>query len=210
MNRILWIAALLAVILMPVASASGQDEPSPLEADAETALSEEGEEGEEDLADLTVPGEPHELLAGTVGDWSLTIRIWTAPDTEPVETSGTATGRWILGDRFVETKYQGTVMDREFEALKIEGYEKASSEYVTTWRDNLGTYTMIFRGRCDTTCLTRTMMADFLDPVSASKLKIKGVTTLAEDEGYTYESFVVTPDGKEFKNMELVAEKSLP
>jgi hypothetical protein len=204
MRRIPWISLLLVLFCFRSAPVTAQDEPSQIETDATAALN---EEDEVDLADLTIPGEPHELLAGTVGDWELTIRIWTAPDTEPVESSGTASGRWILGERFVETAYAGTVMDREFEALKIEGYEKASSEYVTTWRDNLGTYTMIFRGRCDTTCLTRTMTADFLDPVSATKLKIKGVTTLTEDEGYTYESFVVTPDGKEFKNMELVAER---
>ena len=210
MKHILWFIALIVLFLAPASNARAQDDPSALSTDATAALNEDVAADEESLADLTVPGEPHELLAGTVGEWSLTIRVWTAPDADPVESSGKATGHWILGERFVETSYQGTVMGRDFEALKIEGYEKASNEYVTTWRDNLGTYTMIFRGRCDTTCLTRTMMADFVDPVSASKLKIKGVTTLTEDEGYTYESFVVTPDGKEFKNMELVAERPSP
>ncbi len=167
-------------------------------------------EAEESLSDLTIPGEPHELLAGTVGEWRLTFRVWTAPDTEPAESTGTAVGRWILGDRFVETVYEGEVMDRPFEALKIEGFEKASKEYVTTWRDNLGTYTMIFRGTCDLTCKTRTMTAEFLDPVSSQRLKIKGVTTLVDEGGYTYESFVVMSDGTEFKNMELVAEQQAP
>lgn len=199
MKCIVWITVFTIVSSSPEARVLAQDELP--ESDQETA---------ESLSDLTVPGEPHEHLAGTVGDWSLTIRIWTAPDTQPVESTGSATGRWILGDRFVETTYEGEVMDRPFEALKIEGFEKASHEYVTTWRDNLGTYTMIFRGTCDSTCATRTMMADFLDPVSRTKLKIKGVTTLTEDEGYSYESFVVMPDGGEFKNMELVAERQTP
>ena len=102
-------------------------------------------------------------------------------------------------------------MGRPFEALKVEGYENATQEYVSTWRDNLGTYTMIFRGRCGATCEVRTMTAEFHDPVSTKKLKIKGVTTLTDEEGgYTYESFVVTPDGQEFKNMELVATHQAP
>jgi hypothetical protein len=55
------------------------------------------------------------------------------------------------------------------------------------------------------------MTAEFHDPVSTKKLKIKGVTTLTDEEGgYTYESFVVTPDGQEFKNMELVATHQAP
>ena len=210
MKRILWITVFTLAFSSSEARVLAQDEQPESDLESTTEATASGEETEESLSDLTVPGEPHEVLAGTVGDWSLTIKIWTAPDTEPVESTGSATGRWILGDRFVETTYEGEVMGRSFEALKIEGFERANLEYVTTWRDNLGTYTTIFRGRCATTCLTRTMMADFLDPVSRATLKIKGVTTLTEDEGYLYESFVVTPDGKEFKNMELVAERQAP
>jgi len=178
--------------------------------EAEPAQDEATDETEETLADLTIPGTPHELLEGTVGKFNLTIRVWSAPDTEPTETTGTAEGQWILGKRFVETRYEGEVMGRPFEALKIEGFERATDEYVTTWRDNLGTYTMIFRGRCGTTCETRTMTGEFMDPISKQKLQVRGVTTLQEEGGYTYESTIVTPTGVSFKNMELVAERPSP
>lgn len=210
MKRIVWITVFIIVSSSPGSRAVSQDELREPDKEATTEATESSEDAEESLSELTIPGEPHELLGGTVGDWSLTIHVWTAPDTEPVESTGSATGRWILGDRFVETTYEGEVMGRPFQALKIEGFEKATQEYVTTWRDNLGTYTMIFRGACDSTCATRTMMADFLDPVSSQRLRIRGVTTLIEEEGYSYESFVVTPDGNEFKNMELVAERRTP
>jgi hypothetical protein len=197
MYRVTWIAVLALLVWIPASPAVSRE-------DVE-------EEGEESLEALTVPGEPHELLDGTVGEWTLTIRVWSAPGAEPVESTGSATGRWILGDRFVETRFEGEVMGRPFEALKIEGFENVSEEYVSTWRDNLGTYTMIFRGRCGTTCEIRTMTAEFRDPITAKKLKIKGVTTLTDEEGgYTYESFVIAPDGQEFKNMELVAKHSAP
>jgi hypothetical protein len=197
MYKVLWIS-LLALLVWPAADRVASQE-------------EATDSAEEGLEALTVPSDPHELLAGTVGDWALTIRVWSAPNTEPQESAGTATGRWILGERFVQTTFEGEVMGREFEALKIEGYENATQEYVSTWRDNLGTYTTIFRGRCGTTCEVRTMTAEFHDPVSTKKLKIKGVTTLTDEEGgYTYESFVVTPDGQEFKNMELVATHQAP
>jgi len=210
MNRTIWIIAFIFLTASTGVHALPQDALQELDekpsADTKKATEDEGE----DLAELTVPGEPHELLEGTVGEWDLTILVWSAPDTEPAESSGTASARWILGERFVETTYEGEVMGRPFEALKIEGFEKATEEYVTTWRDNLGTYTMIFRGRCGGTCETRTMTAEFLDPVSSAQLTIKGVTTLTEEEGYSYESFIVTPDGGEFKNMELVAERRSP
>lgn len=164
----------------------------------------------ETLAEFTVPGEPHEVLAGTVGTWDLTIRTWRTPEGEPLESRGSAVGRWILGERFVETTYSGSVMDKPFEGLKIEGYDKVVREYVSTWRDNLGTYTIILRGSCDSDCSKRTLTGQFMDPVSRQQLTIKGVTTLTTEDSYLYESFIVTPAGGEFKNMELEAERRAP
>jgi hypothetical protein len=163
----------------------------------------------DDLEGLTIPSEPHELLATTVGTWDVTIRIWSdpEPEAEPAsETEGTAVGRWILGERFVETVYEGEVLGRAFEGLKIEGFDKAAEKYVSTWRDNLGTYTLVFEGDCEETCLERTMTSSFVEPVSKQTFRVRGVTTLTDD-AYTYESFVITPNGQEFKNMELEARR---
>ena len=190
---------LLGVLLVVILGASL------LAQEADEATTSEEEAVPEDLVKLTIPGKPHELLEGTVGEWVLTIRIWRSLDTEPLETMGTATGAWILGDRFVETRYQGEVMERPFEGLKIEGYDKAAGHYVSTWRDNMNTQTLVFQGQCGDDGTTREMTANFLDPVSKTLLIVKGVTTLTSDDSYLYESFVVTPDGSEFKNMELEA-----
>jgi hypothetical protein len=124
MYKVLWIS-LLALLVWPAADRVASQE-------------EATESTEEGLEALTVPSDPHELLAGTVGDWALTIRVWSAPNTEPQESAGTATGRWILGERFVQTTFEGEVMGREFEALKIEGYENATQEYVSTWPARCG------------------------------------------------------------------------
>jgi hypothetical protein len=164
----------------------------------------------EDLAALSVPSEPHELLATTVGTWDVTIRIWTDPEpgAEPASMAmGTAVGRWILGERFVETIYEGEVLGRPFEGLKIEGFDKAEERYVSTWRDNLGTYTLVFKGACEDSCKERVMSSSFLEPVSKQTFRIKGVTTITDEDAYNYESFVITPNGQEFKNMELDARR---
>lgn len=205
-------ASLLVLLaLLPNAGPSVPREPDQEESERKTttakSAAEAREETLESLEELTVPGKPHEVLAGTVGEWSLTIRVWSSPEGEATETMGTATGRWILGKRFVETSYQGEVMGRPFEALKIEGYENATQEYVSTWRDSLGTYTLLFKGTCGDDCRERTMTASFKDPISKQELRIKGLTTLTGDDSYTYESYILTPDGSEFKNMELLAER---
>lgn len=163
------------------------------------------EEPTESEGEVQGPGDPQSHLAATVGEWDMVIRVWTSPEGEPVETRGTASARWILGDHFVETRLEGEVLDSPFEGLRIEGYDGAAEQFVSTWRDSRGTYTLVFRGRCDTTCGIRSMTAAFTDPVSKTALNIKSVTTIISDDSYRHESYIVTPGGTELKNMELEA-----
>lgn len=159
------------------------------------------------LAALGAPGKHHEFLEPGIGSWELTIKVWRTPDTEPVLSAGSAEARWILGDRFVETSYEGEVLGHPFEARSVEGYDNHAKEYVSTWRDTMGTYTMVFRGGCEEDCQVRTVSAEITDPASGQKLTNKRVTTVVDENSYTYESFIVTPSGAEFKNMELVAQR---
>ena len=163
----------------------------------------EPEEGE--ASEVAGPGDPQNHLAATVGEWEMTIRVWTNPNGEPAETRGSASARWILGDHFVETRLEGEVLDTAFEALRIEGYDVAADRFVSTWRDSRGTYTLVFNGKCDATCAIRTMTAEFTDPVSKTELTIKSVTTIISNDSYRYESYIVTPNGTEIKNMEFDA-----
>ena len=204
--------AIVSLLLPMPSSAAAQEDGT----GTQSTAGDEEKTGEEETPDLdemesyAVPGEPHDLLATTVGSWDVTIRIWSdpEPEAEPAsETEGIAVGRWILGERFVETVYEGEVLDRPFEALKIEGYDKAIEKYVSTWRDNLGTYTLVFKGDCEDSCSERTMDGSFTDPVSKQLFRLKGVTTIEDEDAYTYQSFVITPNGKEFKNMELEARR---
>ena len=159
------------------------------------------------LAALGAPGKHHEYLEPGIGSWELTIKVWRTPDTEPVLSAGSAEARWILGDRFVETSYEGEVLGHPFEARSVEGYDNHAKEYVSTWRDTMGTYTMVFRGGCEEDCQVRTVSAEITDPASGQKLTNKRVTTVVDENSYTYESFIVTASGAEFKNMELVAQR---
>ncbi|MEJ2085740.1 MAG: DUF1579 domain-containing protein [Acidobacteriota bacterium] len=202
--------ALLALLPNATRAQLSEEEPEQSATEAPSTESESEAPDLDELESFSIPGEPHELLATTVGSWDVTIRIWSDPDpeAEPAsETEGTAVGRWILGERFVETLYEGEVLGRPFEGLKIEGFEKAIEKYVSTWRDNLGTYTLVFKGECEESCRERTMDATFTDPVSKLPFRLKGVTTIEDEDNYTYQSFVITPNGQEFKNMELEARR---
>lgn len=270
-----WILVLALLLVSPLTVAA-QEEPEEPEGDSE-AVAEECEEGEEcpeEEVELTPmqkirlvasPGEFHEALEPLIGEWDLTFRVWTTADGEPLETSGKAVNSWILDKRFVRMVYQGELLGREFEGQRVVGYDNQAAEFVATWRDNLGTYTLVFQGKCDDVlCRQRTMTAEITDPLSGQQLKNKGIfhmgrpelegladmedgddgeigaseadgvaveenavegddmeagedgepeddeiriTWSDDDDAFTYESFLVTREGREFKNLEIVAER---
>ena len=54
------------------------------------------------LAEAGKPGPEHKKLEPFVGDWTLTVKLWTNPDQAPAEAKGTVERKWIMGGRFVQ------------------------------------------------------------------------------------------------------------
>ena len=209
---------LISILLLAgVVAAAAQEEPDATDAAAAT------EEPEVDpIVALTQPGEHHDHLDRLVGDWDLTVRVWQSPDGEPMETAGTAEARWILDRRFLWTIYRAELFGQPFEAWSIEGYDNQAKEYVGTWRDTQGTYTLVYRGKCrqpprdedepETEVepvaegTFREMKTKLTDPVSGEKLDVRTQLRIEEDgSGFVHESFIDLPDEESIKNLELVA-----
>lgn len=206
----LWLLAIGLITSGPAITQDQEPEPSNPPGEEVSADDPAPESRRSRLAALGAPGKYHEYLAAGIGSWELTIQVWRTPDGEPVVSAGKAEAHWILENRFVETSYEGEILGHPFEARSVEGYDNQAKEYVSTWRDTMGTYTMTFRGDCDEECQVRTVSAEITDPVSGQKLTNKRVTTVVDENSYTYESYIVTPSGAEFKNMELVAQRRAP
>lgn len=185
-----------------------------------TAAEGEEEEAVDPLVALTEPGEHHGHLARLAGDWDLTIRIWPSPDAEPIESAGTAEARWILDGRFLWTIYRAELFGEPFEAWSIEGYDNQAAEYVGTWRDTQGTYTLVYRGKCKLPPLEegetrpteetvpdgryREMTTRLTDPLSGEVLNVRTELRIPEDGGFVQESFIVLSPEESLKNLELV------
>jgi len=153
---------------------------------------------------LAQPGDHHKHLGATVGTWETAAKVWPAPGTEPLEMIGTMTSRWILDGRFVESVYAGNFMGNDFQGMGIDGYDNLFHKYVGTWRDTMGTMTMVSEGSCEEEGKVRTMIGEIPDP-SGQMMKNRAVITVIDENTYKYESYMGLPDGSEFKNMELVA-----
>jgi hypothetical protein len=177
---------------------------------AGAAVAEEKTEGQADNSAMMAagaPGEHHKHLDRQAGSWDFTAKVWGPMGGDPMESTGTIKATWIMGGRFLQQEITTTIMDMPVQGLAIDGYDNLGKQYVGMWVDNMGTGIMHFEGGCDTSGKVRTMFADTPNPMTGEMMKNKGVTTILNDNSYMYESFMVQPDGTEFKQMELVAKR---
>ena len=61
------------------------------------------------------PGEEHKKLAQHGGDWTFTNKMWMAPGQPPMESGGTMHADVLLGGRYVEAIWKGSMMGMPFE-----------------------------------------------------------------------------------------------
>jgi hypothetical protein len=83
------------------------------------------------LAEAGKPGPEHRKLQPFVGDWDLTLRLWTSPGQSPAVVKGTAERKWIMGGRFIQETVKGEHDGKAFEGLGLLGYDRASKKFTT-------------------------------------------------------------------------------
>lgn len=147
-------------------------------------------------------GEPHKFLAERAGNWDVTARMWMAPGAPPEESAGTVEATMIMGGRFLVEKFSGTAMGQPFTGMGITGYDNLKKKYVSIWIDSMSSGIMYSEGTV--TGKTLTWMGEMPDLMTGKYKKNRGTEIMSDANHRTAEGFDTTPDGKEFKNMELV------
>lgn len=166
----------------------------------------QAQEDMEAMMKLAAPNENHKLLGNMVGDWDYSIKSWMAPDQPPMESTGTMHAEWMLGGRYVHSVWKGSFMDMQFEGHGLDGYDNIAKQYVSSWVDNMGTGIMQSTGTCDMAKNSCVMMGKSMDPATGKEMTTKSVSMM-KDNTFQMEMFVVGPDGKEMKMMELIGKR---
>jgi hypothetical protein len=152
------------------------------------------------------PDKEHEFLEKMAGTWSAKVKMWMGPNEPPQESTGTATNELVLGGRFLYSRFDGTTPWGEFQGLAVDGFNRIDNKYQGIWLDSMGTIMMIFEG--EATDNVRTMICHHTNPMTGKSTTMRGVTTLVDENTHRYESWAEGPDGKEFKNMEIIYERT--
>lgn len=147
-----------------------------------------------------LPGEQHKLLEKFEGDFAVKGKIWFVPDQPPVESTGEARLRTIMGGRYLQERYEADLAGAEYQGQGIVGFDTVKGRYTSTWIDSQSTFITHMEGSADAagTVLTMTGSAPQADGVHQMKI----VWSIRAD-GHTAVFFDVDAAGKETKTMEL-------
>lgn len=152
------------------------------------------------------PGDAHKRLTEEVGTWSCDMTFWYEPNGKPEKATATATVKMVLGGRYQETDYKGTIMGAPFEGKGTVAYNNASKEYTNTFIDNMGTGMMVSNGTYDEASKSMQMKGEVVNPVSGKKAPYREVYTIVDPTTRKMEMYD-TKNGNEYKSMEIIMKK---
>lgn len=158
--------------------------------------------------EYATPTEPHKRMASETGTWNEDLTFWMSPeDKNPQKYTATAEIKMILGGRYQEQKHTGKVMGMDFEGISVVAYNNASGEYTSTWIDNMATGLMVGTGKFDEATKSTTFLGEMTDPLTKKSKKTKQIVTIIDNDTQKMESFDTSPDGNEFKSMEILMKR---
>ena len=147
------------------------------------------------------PGEGHKKLESMIGTFDAKIKMWMDPSKPPEESTGTSVNSWVLGNRFIETKHQGTFMGQPFSGIGYTGYDNTTKKYEGTWMDSASTGMMVSKGTMAGNVMTSS--STMADPTTGKMTTMKLKTTVTDKDHHTMEMWGPGPDGKNYKMMEI-------
>jgi hypothetical protein len=152
------------------------------------------------------PGAQHKALAASVGNYDVKMKSWNAPGEPPMESTGTATRKMILGGRVLVEDFNGTMMGMPFTGQGTTGYDNVSGKHWSTWMDSMSTGMMASQGTCDAQNAC-TYSGTYNDPVKKAPVTSRMTSRWTTPTTEVFEMYGPGKDGKEMKMMEITYTK---
>ena len=147
----------------------------------------------------------HKKLEPFVGKFRANVKLWMGPG-DPHESTGLMENSWDLGGRFLRQTYKGDQTDGpfpNFEGRGFWGYNTIDKRYEGFWIDSACTFMQHETGSVDGSGKEWTMVGSMTDPQSGRPMTKRSVIKLMDNDRHAMEMFFVSPDGQEFKGMEI-------
>jgi uncharacterized protein DUF1579 len=163
---------------------------------------------QEMMAKMAAPGPEHERLKQLEGQWNSTVKWTMDPSQPPAESKSTSTCTSLMGGRYIQEEAAGDMNGMPFQGMGLTGYDNMLKKYVSIWIDNMGTGIMTSQGTFDSNGNALNWTAQMADPMTGKAMTYRMVTRFADKDHHTFEMYMKSPDGKEFKTMEIAYERA--
>ncbi len=187
---------MMLVFLLSVTNVIAQEKAEEAAVAQKSASDAEGAAWEKYMA----VGDMHKMLADADGDWKAEMEFWSAPGAPSQKSTASCKNEMILGGRYQQSTFEGTVMGMPFEGKGLVGYDNIKKVFINTWVDNMGTGVSYSEGPYDAKTKTITFKGDSMDPMSGKMVKTRSVYKFVDETHHVFEMYM-TYDGKEVKTM---------
>ena len=204
-TRFRWIAAALSLVVATafVTTKVVSDDKNPPKGKGQE-MSPEMQKMFEQCQKLATPGPEHRRLASSAGAWNTVSKFWMDPDGPPSEGKGVSYFKVLLGGRWVMQEHEGSSDNGPFSGFGLTGYDNFKKKYITTWTDSMGTGLMVSEGTADATGKIITYTGQYDCPMTGKTKTARSVYRILSDSKHILEMYDTTPEGKEYKNLEVV------
>jgi len=149
-------------------------------------------------------GPEHKQLDVMAGTWDTKVKFWPETGAPAMESTGTAVNEWVLGGRWLQQKFEGSMMGAPFSGIGYTGYDNIRKTYVGTWMDSMSTQVMSSSGGVGASGNnTYSFTASMLDPVSGEPTSADEKVRIIDKDHHVFEMWGPDIDGKIYKMMEI-------
>lgn len=223
-----WLTGLAAAALL-CAAASAQDEKPSKKYDTPKANkaaeppkggAPAGEAGEGPGAEMEemmkrcmeagTPADAHKKLAALAGKWDYEGKFWMPGAPEGETFKGTGEYKVLFDGRYLQQDVGGNMdgpdgQPMTFRGMGLMGFDNMKKQYFSTWIDNMSTGLMVGWGTADAAGKVITYTGEGADPMSGNlHQKFRNVVRIEGPDKHVFEMHGPGPDGKEYKQMEIV------
>lgn len=153
--------------------------------------------------EAATPGPEHVMLNSLVGEWKVTSKSWQSEKAKPEVTTGTATFKPILGGRFVQQDFKGSMNNMPYEGTGMLGFNNTTKKFESSWHDSMSTAVMNFEGTMNEKTKVITETGEFQCPIKKAPQKMRTEMKIIDKNKMTFALWM--PDmksGNEYKGME--------
>jgi hypothetical protein len=149
------------------------------------------------------PGKEHAMMAKSNGTWTGVVTIWTDPAKPPQTSTSTAVNKMIMNGLYQQSTNTGNMMGMPFNGMGITGFDNHKKVFVNTWIDNMGSGIMNLEGPYDEATKTVTLKGKVMDAGIGHEINMRETYKFIDDNTQEMEMFMITPDGKETKTLNI-------